>query len=69
MDESTDARITEALRDAGFKIFSIQEMMPGTDDTDIIELAAKEDAYILTKDKDFGDELVYQNIHIAEQCC
>ena len=60
VDESTDARITEALRDAGFKIFSIKEMMPGTDDTDIIELAAKEDAYILTEDKDFGDELVYQ---------
>jgi hypothetical protein len=27
VDESTDARITEALKEAGYKIFSIQEMM------------------------------------------
>jgi len=31
VDESTDARISEALREADFNIFCIQEMMPGTD--------------------------------------
>lgn len=62
VDESTDARITEALKEAGYKIFSIQEMMHGTDDIDIIQLAAEKEAYILTEDKDFGDELVFRKV-------
>ncbi len=62
VDESTDARITEALIEAGYKIFSIQEMIPGTDDLDIIQLAADKEAYILTEDKDFGDELVFRKV-------
>lgn len=62
VDESTDARIAEALTEAGYKIFSIQEIMPGTDDIDIIRLAADKRAYILTEDKDFGDELVFRKI-------
>ena len=62
MDESTDARITKALTEAGYKIFSIQEMMPGTADTDIIRLASDKEAYILTEDKDFGDELVFREV-------
>lgn len=61
MDESTDARISKALRKADFNILCIQEMMPGTDDTDIIQFAAEKGAYILTEDKDFGDELVFRN--------
>ena len=60
VDESIDARISEALRSAGFNLFSIQEMMPGTDDLEIIQLAAEKGAYILTEDKDFGDELVFR---------
>ena len=60
VDESTDARISKALREAGFNIFCIQEMMPGTDDTDNIQLAAEKGGYILTEDKDFGDELVFR---------
>jgi len=65
VDESTDARITEALAVAGYEIFSIQEMMPGTDDIDIIQLAADKGAYILTEDKDFGDELVFRKVSHA----
>lgn len=60
IDESTDARITEALQDAGFKTISIQQIMPGTDDIDIIQMAVAQGAYIVTEDKDFGDELVYK---------
>lgn len=62
VDESTDARLTEALRQAGYKIFSIQEMMSGADDIDIVQLAAEKGAYILTEDKDFGDELVFRKV-------
>lgn len=60
MDESTDARISEALREAHYSIFCIQETMPGADDIDIIQFAKRKNAYILTEDKDFGDELVYR---------
>jgi predicted nuclease of predicted toxin-antitoxin system len=60
IDESTDARLTQALKETGYKTFSIQEMMPGIDDIDIIQLASEKDAYILTEDKDFGDVLVYR---------
>ena len=49
VDESTDARITEALSEAGYKIFSIQELMPGTDDIDIIQLAMEKGTYILNE--------------------
>ena len=60
VDESTDARISKALREANFRIFCIQEKMPGIDDVDIIRFAERKNAYILTEDKDFGDELVYR---------
>jgi predicted nuclease of predicted toxin-antitoxin system len=60
VDESMDARISQALREADFNIFCVQEIMPGTDDINIIQFAADRRAYILTEDKDFGDELVFR---------
>lgn len=59
-DESTDARIIKALTEAGYIIFSIQEMLPGIDDVDIIKLAVDRGAFIITEDKDFGDEIVFR---------
>ena len=61
-DESTDARITVALKQAGYETFSIQQIMPGTDDLDIIAMAATKNGFILTEDKDFGDELVFKKV-------
>jgi len=60
IDESPDARLTEALMEAGFKTISIQKLMPGIDDIEVIKVAVAEGAYIITEDKDFGDELVYK---------
>ncbi len=37
--KATDARIIDALKQAGYKIFSIQPTIPGTDDVDIISVA------------------------------
>lgn len=59
-DESTDGIIVEALKEAGYDIFSIQQTMPGTDDLNIIAMAAIKSGFILTEDKDFGDELVFK---------
>ncbi len=35
-------------------------MQPGIEDIDIIKLAAEKGAFIITEDKDFGDEIVYR---------
>ncbi|MEJ7677969.1 MAG: DUF5615 family PIN-like protein [Segetibacter sp.] len=61
-DESTDAGITVALKQAGYETFSIQQIMPGTDDLDIIAMAATKKGFILTEDKYFGDELVFKKV-------
>ena len=36
--------------------------MPGTDNLDIIAMAATKSGFIITKDKDFGDELVFKKV-------
>lgn len=59
VDESTDARITVALRKAGYTIFSIQESMSGISDAEVIDYAQRINGYIITEDKDFGEQLVY----------
>ncbi len=60
IDESVDARISEALREDNFDLLCIQEIMPGTSDIEIIKFATEKGGYILTEDKDFGDELVFR---------
>jgi predicted nuclease of predicted toxin-antitoxin system len=60
VDESTDARITEALVDAGYEIFSVQQVMHGIDDSEIIKISIEKEGFILTEDKDFGDEIVFR---------
>ena len=62
VDESTDARITDALVNAGYEIFSIQQTMQGINDIDVIKISIEKDAFILTEDKDFGDEIVFRKV-------
>ena len=59
-DENTDARIIQSLIYNGYHIFSVQQLMPGISDAEIIKYAWIKGGFILTEDKDFGDELVYQ---------
>ena len=53
-DESVDARITTALRDAGHDVVSIIEASPGVSDEDVVARAVAEQRLVLTEDKDFG---------------
>ena len=54
-------RIIESwLQQQKFSVIGIRSLNPEMADTDIIELANKEDAIIITMDKDFG-ELVYHS--------
>lgn len=57
-DESVDGRIIRALRNDGFSVFSIAESYRGIPDSQVIEIARYKNAFLITEDKDFGDELV-----------
>ena len=54
-------RIIEAwLAEQNFSVFVVRSLNAEMADTDIIELANREDAIIITMDKDFG-ELIFKN--------
>ncbi|HPD55830.1 MAG TPA: DUF5615 family PIN-like protein [Smithellaceae bacterium] len=58
-DESIDKQIVEALREKGYDVAYVAEMDPGISDDEVLSLANKEKAVLLTADKDFG-ELVFR---------
>lgn len=58
-DENIDIEIVRGLRDAGYDILSIAEDFFGISDEDVLEIANKHNAILLTGDKDFG-ELVFR---------
>lgn len=58
-DESVDFPIIQALRRAGHSVLAIVEIVPGTTDDEVLNLANRERAPLITADKDFG-ELVYR---------
>jgi predicted nuclease of predicted toxin-antitoxin system len=59
-DESVDSRIIKSLVGKGYSVYSIARETPGITDSVVIEIAVEKQAYIITEDKDFGDELVYR---------
>lgn len=58
-DENVDAPIIAALRAAGHHVVYVQELDPGIDDAQVLDLANRSGAALLTSDKDFG-ELVFR---------
>ncbi|EQA36440.1 toxin-antitoxin system, toxin component, PIN domain protein [Leptospira inadai serovar Lyme str. 10] len=54
-DENVDIRIIQELRNSGQNVHSILEDYKGSGDYQIIQLAKRLDAIILTLDKDFGE--------------
>ena len=59
-NESVEGPTVSALRKAGHSVLSIAETTPGIEDTAVLAIAVKEEALLLTADKDFG-ELVFRN--------
>jgi len=49
----------QLLRQAGFDVSSVSEVMPGSSDVDVIARAFNEGRWLVTFDRDFG-ELVYK---------
>ena len=59
-DESVDARIIKALQQIGYIIYSIANYSIGISDAEVILTALNKKAFILTEDKDFGDEIIFK---------
>lgn len=63
-DENLDFQIVERLRLDSHIVYYVVEMEPGISDDEVLDLANKEGAILLTSDKDFG-ELVFRLGRIA----
>ena len=60
VDESVDRRIVDALRQDGHNVLYVSEFAPSIVDQKVLDLANRNDALLVTEDKDFG-ELVFRN--------
>jgi predicted nuclease of predicted toxin-antitoxin system len=63
-DESVDRQIVDHLRQDGHHVWYVAEMEPGVSDDAVFDLANREEALLLTADKDFG-ELVFRLRRLA----
>jgi predicted nuclease of predicted toxin-antitoxin system len=62
-DENIDRQIVERLRYDGHDVRSVAEMDPGISDDEVLDMASRESAILLTADRDFG-ELVFRQQRI-----
>jgi len=58
-DESVDFAIVDTLRKSDIEILFVGHVYSGANDEDVLELSNKENALLITEDKDFG-ELVFR---------
>ena len=63
-DESVDRPIVERLRQEGHQVLYIAELKPGMPDDAVLNLANHETALLLTTDKDFGELVFRQRLHM-----
>jgi predicted nuclease of predicted toxin-antitoxin system len=53
-DEDVDFRIVTALKNSGYEVISVLREHQGTSDKEVIRLAKRFNALLLTEDSDFG---------------
>ena len=58
-DENIDKQIVDRLRSDGHSVLYVFEMDPGISDDQVLEIANKSNALLITADTDFG-ELIYR---------
>lgn len=63
IDESVDRQVVEKLRQDGHNVVYVSEMDPGISDDEVLSIANKMGALLVTADKDFG-ELVFRRQQI-----
>jgi len=62
-DESIDRPIVERLRQDGHQVLYVAELGPGMPDDEVLGLANRETALLLTVDKDFGEMVFRRRLH------
>ena len=62
VDESAGRAVSDYLREIGYDVIAVTEVMPQADDQIILNRGARERRVLITNDKDFG-ELVFRNGH------
>jgi predicted nuclease of predicted toxin-antitoxin system len=63
-DENVDRPIAARLRAEGHTVVYVLELAPSVPDPEVVSLAARESALLLTADKDFG-ELIFRQRRTA----
>lgn len=58
-DENIEIQLVERLCSENYEVLYVSELAPSITDNEVLELAEKENAILLTGDKDFG-ELVFR---------
>jgi predicted nuclease of predicted toxin-antitoxin system len=58
-DENIDEPIITVLRELQINVLSISELMPGCSDSEVLSFANKNNSFLITSDKDFG-EIVFR---------
>jgi predicted nuclease of predicted toxin-antitoxin system len=53
-DESCDFAVVRALRSHGHEVETVAELAPGAPDEEVVALAVRTRAILLTEDRDFG---------------
>jgi predicted nuclease of predicted toxin-antitoxin system len=64
-DENVDRPIVARLRVEGHTVLYVLELAPSIPDPEVVSLAARESALLLTADKDFG-ELMFRQRRVAQ---
>jgi predicted nuclease of predicted toxin-antitoxin system len=59
-DENIDDPIIAALRELKIDVLSISELMPGCSDSEVLSCANKNNSFLITSDKDFGEIIFRQ---------
>lgn len=54
-DEDVDYRIVKELRNKGFEVVSVLEDYKSISDKEVLKIAKKQGALLITEDKDFGE--------------
>lgn len=60
-DANIPRQVIERLRSDGHTVFTITEMEPGISDETVLAMANRENALIITADRDFGDLIFHES--------
>jgi predicted nuclease of predicted toxin-antitoxin system len=57
-DECVDFEIVLQLRASGYMVYAICEQSPAINDREVLEIAFRHNALLITEDKDFGELVI-----------